>query len=975
MKRILSTSLIALSVAACSTTATEPLASTSAEAVVDRPANAVAAAIEPAPLSELVAEVDLPFEKFTLDNGLTVVVHEDRKAPLVGVSVWYDVGSKHEPAGKTGFAHLFEHLMFNGTENAPADWFEYIEQMGGTDVNGTTSPDRTNYFQTVPTGALDRILMLESDRMGHLLDAVTQEKLDNQRGVVQNEKRQGDNSPFGLLRYEIFENLFPKGHRYHHSTIGSMGDLEAASMADVQSWFRDHYGPNNAVLVLAGDIDTATARQKVEQWFGDIPAGPEVEHPEVTVPTLPEAKTKVTTDNISTTRLFRMWTVPGSNAPEAVPLNLASAVLGGLSSSRLDNALVREDPVAVSVASYNYPLEDAGVFIVQADVKPGVDPAEVAAKLDAQIAEFLATGPTADELERAKVSTMAGVIRGLESVGGFGGKAPQLAAGELYMGDPGQVEKELAAMAAATPEQVHALARTWLSRPVFNLVFNPGERTEGGENRGGALTNPEGPASLADLTQANYCKPEFCDLAALAVFAQADRATLPAIGTLSDLDFPEIERATLSNGMEVYFARRDAVPTVSVMVEFDAGRAAETRADLGTQRLMLAAMDEGTERLDSTEFAIAQERLAANISAGFDADWTTFSLSGLSPNLAPSLELLAEFIRQPGFRTADIERKRAQLLNALTAELKEPNQLADRALRRTLYGDHPYGLPASGLGTPERLQALTEADLQGFHDRWLRPDNARIYVVGDTTLAEATRLLEASFGDWQAPASAAPERGYDAPIPEARQRIVLLDRPNSPQSVIYGGLVLDARGATDDLTRLGASNEALSGGFLSRINMNLRETKGWSYGAGGGVGTVLDRVFYGVRAPVQADRTADSITEVQREIDEFVATRGVQPNELERIINSNMRELPGRFETAGDVLGGLVNIVRYNRDDDYYEGLADTYRNLTAAELDEIARANFVEDDIVYVVVGDASVVRPQLEALDLDVEVMSLEE
>ncbi|OBX19144.1 peptidase M16 [Erythrobacter sp. QSSC1-22B] len=977
MIRILSTSLIALSVAACSTTASDPLASASATAAADHPATAPATQFEPAPLSDLVAEVDLPFEKFTLDNGLTVVVHEDRKAPLVGVSVWYDVGSKHEPAGKTGFAHLFEHLMFNGTENAPADWFEYIQQMGGTDVNGTTSPDRTNYFQTVPTGALDRILMLESDRMGHLLDAVTQEKLDNQRGVVQNEKRQGDNSPFGLLRYEIFENLFPKGHRYHHSTIGSMGDLNDASMADVQSWFRDHYGPNNAVLVLAGDIDTATARAKVEQWFGDIPAGPEVVHPDVTVPTLPADKTRVTTDNISTTRLFRMWTVPGSNSPAAVPLNLASAVLGGLSSSRLDNALVREDPVAVSVSTFNYSLEDAGVFVVQADVKPGVDPAEVAAKLDAQIAEFLATGPTADELERAKVSTMAGVILGLESVGGFGGKAPQLAAGELYMGDPGQVEKELAAMAAATPEEVHALARTWLSRPVFNLVFNPGERTEGGENRGGAVTgsNPEGPASLADLTQANYCKPEVCDLEALAVFAQADRSTLPEIGTLVDLDFPDIERATLSNGMEVYFARRDAVPTVSVMVEFDAGRAAETRSDLGTQRLMLATMDEGTQRLNSTEFAIAQERLAADISAGANADWTTFSLSGLSPNLAPSLELLAEFIRQPGFRTADIERKRAQLLNALTAELKEPNQIADRALRRTLYGDHPYGLPSSGLGKADRLQALTAADLQGFHDRWLRPDNARIYVVGDTTLAEATGLLEASFGDWQAPAGGSPERGYDAAIPEPRQRIVLLDRPNSPQSIIYGGLVLDARGETDDLTRLSASNEALSGGFLSRINMNLRETKGWSYGAGGGVGTVLDRVFYGVRAPVQADRTADSIVEVQREIDEFVATRGVQPNELERIINSNMRELPGQFETAGDVLSGLVTIVRYNRDDDYYEGLAETYRNLNAADLDTIARQNFVEDDIVYVVVGDASVVRPQLEALDLDVEEIALEE
>ncbi|SFP22060.1 M16 family metallopeptidase [Qipengyuania nanhaisediminis] len=967
MKRIISASVIALAVSACSTYSQEPVDTASIEAAVTEQA----VSYEPAPLSQLVAEVDIPYDKFVLDNGLTVVVHEDRKAPLVGVSVWYDVGSKHEPKGKTGFAHLFEHLMFNGTENAPEDWFEYIQQMGGTDVNGTTNPDRTNYFQTVPTGALDRVLMLESDRMGHLLDAVTQEKLDNQRGVVQNEKRQGDNNPFGLLRYEIFENLFPKGHRYHHSTIGSMGDLDAATMDDVRNWFIDHYGPNNAVLVLAGDIDTATAREKVQKWFGDIERGPEVVHPAVDVPTLAEEKTKVTTDQISTTRLYRMWTVPGSNSAESVPMNLASAVLGGLSSSRLDNSLVREDPVAVSVSTFNYTLEDAGIFVVQADVKPGVDPDQVATKLDAQIADFLATGPTEDELQRAKVSTMAGVIRGLESVGGFGGKAPQLASGELFANDPGYVERQLDQMAAATPEQVHALARKWLSRPVFNLVFNPGERTEGGEDRGGAVTGPD---SIEDIAQANYCAEETCDLSQIATQAQADRDTLPELQPLQGLDFPDIERATLSNGMEVYFAHRDAVPTVSVRVEFDAGRAAETAETLGTQRLLLSTMGEGTERLDATDYAIAQERLGANIFNGFDADYTNFSLAALAPNLAPSLELLAETIRQPGLRANVIERERAQLLNALSSELKNPNSIADRTGRRAIFGPHPYGLPTSGLGSAARLEALTEADLRAFHATWLRPDNARIFVVGDTSLAEVTRLLEASFGDWQAPATAKPERNYSAAIPEPRQRIILVNRPNSPQSVIYGGQVLGLTGR-DDLIPLIASNEALGGGFLARINMNLREEKGWSYGAGSQIASGLDRVFYGVRAPVQSDRTGDSISEIRREINDFVDARGVQPNELERIVNSNMRELPGQFETAGDVLGGLVNIVRYDRPDDYYETLASRYNTLTASQLDLEARRNINEGDIVYIVVGDAEVVAPQLDTLGLEVEVIEPQE
>jgi len=461
------------------------------------PALAKAKEAQPAPISELVKAVDIPYQSFTLDNGLRVIVHEDHKAPVVAVSVWYRVGSKHEPAGKTGFAHLFEHLMFNGSENSPGDFFEPLQQVGATDFNGTTNTDRTNYFETVPTGALDRALFLESDRMGHLLGAVTQEKLDNQRGVIQNEKGQGDNNPYGLLRYEIFENLFPKGHPYHHSTIGSMADLNTASLADVKKWFSDNYGPNNAVLVLAGDIDLATAKTKVAEWFGDIPRGPEVKAPQTAVPTLPAPLAKEVKDLIPTTRIYRMWAIPGLNDPESVPLQMATAVLGGLSSSRLDNALVRKDPVAVSVAAFAQTLEDAGFLIVQADVKPGVDPKVVGEKLDAQIADFLATGPTADELQRAAASYLGGTISGLESVGGFGGKAVTLAEGALYSNDPAYYKTELDRLAKVTPEQAKAVADKWMSRPAFSLTYSPGERTEGGENRGGAFTDGKPVAAVS----------------------------------------------------------------------------------------------------------------------------------------------------------------------------------------------------------------------------------------------------------------------------------------------------------------------------------------------------------------------------------------------------------------------------------------------------------------------------------------------
>ena len=312
-------------------------------------------------VAALVDRIDIPFERFTLDNGLTVIVHTDRKAPVVAVSVWYDIGSKDEPAGSTGFAHLFEHIMFNGTENAPGDFFTWLQDIGATDLNGTTNPDRTNYFETVPTGALDRALFLEADRMGHLLGALTQETLDNQRGVVQNEKRQGDNQPYGLLRYYIFENLVPRGHPYYHSTIGSMQDLNGASLDMVQNWFRQNYGPNNAVLVLAGDIDAATARPMVERWFGAIPRGPQAVEPHIDVPTLPAPVARVVTDRIATPRIYRMWAIPGWVNDDSAELQIAGSVLGGLASSRLDNALVRDEQLAVSVSAGAQAFEDLGI--------------------------------------------------------------------------------------------------------------------------------------------------------------------------------------------------------------------------------------------------------------------------------------------------------------------------------------------------------------------------------------------------------------------------------------------------------------------------------------------------------------------------------------------------------------------------------------------------------------------------------------
>jgi zinc protease len=941
-----------------------------------------------APVQALVDRIDIPYERFVLDNGLTVIVHTDRKAPVVATSIWYDVGSKHEPAGSTGFAHLFEHLMFNGSENAPNDFFQYTAEIGATDQNGTTNPDRTNYFQTVPTGALERALFLEADRMGNLLGAVTQEKLDNQRGVVQNEKRQGDNQPFGLLRYYIFENLVPRGHPYFHSTIGSMADLNAATLDTVQGWFRANYGPNNAVLVLAGDIDAATARPLVERWFGSFLRGPEVNHPTVEIPTLPAPLAREVTDQIATTRIYRMWTVPGWGSADQVALQIAGSVLGGLNSSRLDNALVRGEQLAVSVSAGTQAFEDLGLFLISADVKPGVDPALVAQRLDEITAQFLREGPTPDEVQRAVMSGLSGQIAGLESVGGFGGKATQLAQGELYMGDPEFYEAQIRRYATTTPVQVRDVTSRWLSRPVFSLTYRPGPRTDTGDGRGGALSDPQ--AAIDAAFAADYYRaPQTANERAMgrsgmaATTAQdapatppaavpatppAPRIQPPALGPIGDLDFPDIERGRLRNGIPVYFARRSAVPTISATVSFNAGVAADPRERIGTQTLMLNLMDEGTTTLDSNALAEAQERLGANISTSFDADRSNIGLYALAPNMRASFALLADVIRNPAFAPGEIERLRTQQLSGIAAELTNPNALANRATNPALFGTaHPYGA-ISGSGTVGSVRAIGRDDLTGFYSRWIRPDNAAIYVVGDTDLRTVVSELNRAFGDWRAPSTPKGSKDFSAPVPTPSPRILLVNRPNSPQSVIVAAQVLGVRGR-DDLLTLRQANDVLGGSFLSRINTNLRETKGWSYGSRSIVGGEEENVAFRIVAPVQADRTADAIREVQAEVTRFIGNGGVTPEELARTTNESVRGLPGDFETSGAVLGGIINIVELGRPDSFYEDLAARYRAMTAEQMNAALRVQVDPAKFTYIVVGDATIVRPQLDALGLPVE------
>jgi zinc protease len=920
---------------------------------------APAASFAPAPLADLVKAVDIPYESFTLANGLTTLVHTDRKAPIVGVTLYYRVGSKNEPRGKTGFAHLYEHLFFGGSENVPS--FDVpLEAAGSTATNGSTWYDRTNYVETVPKGALDLALFMESDRMGHLLGALTQDKLNKQRGVVQNEKRQNDNEPYGLMDYAVGEGLFPVGHPYRHATIGSMADLDKASLDDVRQWFRDHYAPNNVVLTLSGDIDAATARPLVEKYFAAIPRGPQVAKVTAGPVTLPAPARREMVDAVPVTRITRNWSGPGVNDPDSLALEVATRVLGGLASSRLDKALVRAEQLAVSVSAGSQTFEQLSFVQVTLNLKPGTDRSKAEARLDQIIAQFIAEGPSEDELRRAVTGAVSSQISGLEVSGGFGGKGATLAEGQLYSGDPAKYKADLARLAAITTAEVRAAMQRWLTRPAFAVTVSPGKRNERGETMGGwgdeaAVAVREGSPPLPP-TQATAITP-------------GPKRFAPPIAPVAELTFPAIEHAKLSNGIPVALARRTAVPKLIVNLAFDAGYAADALDTPGTQGLMLGMLDEGTTSRDAIAIAEEQERLGASISASGSIDQSSITLSALSANLAPSLALMADLARHPAFADKDVARVKDQRQAELAQTLSSPRSLASRALGQILFGAHPYAQPGDGLGDSQSIAALTPAALRAAHEKWLRPDLASLTVAGDITMAQLLPLLESAFGDWHTSPGPPPTKPLSTPIPCPRPRIVVIDRPDSPQSVIYAGRVLPLTGRTPDMEALDLANEVLGNGFLSRLNLDLREDKGWSYGISSSVRATFGPRTFAIAAPVQADRTGDAIRLLLADIKEFPAAKPVNPQELNRVTDGNIRGLPNSFETNAQVLSGIIRNQLLGRPDNFYATLPSRYRAVDAHAIDAAAQKYLQGNELTFVIVGTRKVIEPQLKGLTLPVE------
>jgi zinc protease len=872
--------------------------------------------------------VDIPYERFVLGNGLTVLVHEDHKAPIVAVNIWYHVGSKNEKPGKTGFAHLYEHLMFGGSENLKGRYIEQMEKVGANDLNGTTNEDRTNYFENVPSTAIDFALFAESDRMGHFSNTINKETLDLQRGVVQNEKRQGDNQPYSVVSELIETAVHPVGHPYAHTVIGSMDDLNAAALDDVKEWFKTYYGPTNAVLVIAGDIDVKTAKEKVTRYFGDIPAGPPIAHPKAWLARMTGEKRATVEDHVPQAGLFKVWNVPEFGNASVDYLKLVALVLSSGKSSRLYKRLVYDDQIATEVSAYVDDREIGGEFVIVAIAKQGQDPTAVEKAVNDELARLLKEGPTAEEVDRARTQSQAQFVRGAERIGGFGGKSDILARYQAFLGDASQYKVTQQRISGATPANLRVAATTYLSDGVYTLQVLP--------------------YPTYKVTEKGV-----------------DRSKVPGLAGIPELKLPKLEKAKLSNGLNLILAQRHEIPVVNFTLTVDAGYAADHSAVLGAARLTASLLTNGTKTRDALEISNRIQALGAQLSAGSDLDSTSVVLSALKAKLEPSLELYADVILQPSFPAADFQREQKLQLARIEQEKAQPMSMAMRVLPPVLYGaSHAYGIPFTGSGTPASVSKMTREDVVHFHDQWFKPNNATLVIVGDTTLGEIQPKLEALFAAWKP--GAVPQKNIAAAAKPTRPVVYLIDKPGAAQSVILTGALAPAPEANSEPTYQ-TMNNIFGGNFGSRLNMNLREDKHWSYGAQAFISNArFQRPYIGF-APVQTDKTKESLMEMQKEFANITGTKPISEEELEKVKTQEVLERPGSRETMRSVSNSIMtNLLEFHFPDDYDQTFAKKVQGLRTSDVNDAAKSLIEPQHMIWIIVGDRAKIEAGIRELNI---------
>ncbi|AXY00341.1 insulinase family protein [Vibrio alfacsensis] len=904
-------------------------------------------------------KVKIPYQKYLLDNGLTVILAPESSDPLVHVDVTYHVGSAREDIGKSGFAHFFEHMMFQGSENVgDQQHFKIITEAGGT-LNGTTNRDRTNYFETVPANQLEKMLWLESDRMGFLLDAVSQHKFEIQRSTVKNERAQRyDNRPYGLIWERMAEALYPEGHPYSWQTIGYVEDLDRVDVNDLKAFFLRWYGPNNAVITIGGDIDVKQTLDWVNKYFGSIPRGPEVENAPKQPAKLEESKYITLEDRIQQPMVMIAWPTTYSGEANQTSLDTLSSVLGSGTNSVLYQDLVKTQK-AVDAGSFHDCAELSCNFYVYAmgDSGDKGDLAKLYDELMSSLNKFAQDGVTKDRLEQLKGQEEADAIFALESVKG---KVTQLASNQTFFGQPDLIEKQLEQIRAVTPESVEKAYRDFIQ----------------GKNKVTLSVVPKGKTDLAvkpatfvtpKRTLPEYEKITDDQLAYRRATDNFDRSVQPPVGEPVEATMPKLYDFQFGNGSKLLGTVSNETPTVMMQFSLPAGTRYVDKGKEGLAQLTAAMLQEGTTKRSVEQIQAELDKLGSVISVDASGYTTDISVSALEKNLAPTLNIVEEMLLSPAFKQEDFDRVKVQALEGLVYEQQNPSWMAAQASRQVLYGDSVFARPQDG--TQAGLTALTLDDVREFYTQHYTPQNAQIIVVGDVSKVELEKQLT-FWANWEDEANPSYEPQSIASLGE--QKIHLVDKPGAPQSVVMlvrQGMPYDATG---DFYLAQLANFNLSGNFNSRINQNLREDKGYTYGAFGYFSGNVETGSVVFTAQVRADSTVESIIEFENELNEY-SQAGMTDDELKFMRQAVGQKDALKYETPTQKGKLISDILKYDLDQDYLQqrnAIVDTVDKRT---LDALAQKWFDPNDYQIIVVGDAKSLRPQLEKLGKDVEELEI--
>jgi len=874
----------------------------------------------------------IEFEKYTLPNGLSVILHVDRKLPIVHVNQWFHVGSKNEKRGRTGFAHLFEHVMFQGSKNLPGEYFEYVEKAGANlregGVNGTTGNDRTNYFATVPSGNLEYLLWVESDRLATLGDALNQKKLDEQREVVRNERRQGlENTPYGRAFMLLAENLFPANHPYSWPVIGSHEDLMAASLDDVRDFFRRYYTPNNLTLTIAGDFDPAAAKALVEKYFGVIPAGPALDRPAQNLPSLDSERIVEVKDRVPQERTYFAWPTPRYFAEGDAELDLASLILTDGLASRLNKVLVYDRQLATGVGAFNNSMEIAGFFGVVATARPGASLEEIEKVVTDEIARLAKTGPTTAELERARTKWEFGFVSGLERIGGFGGKADLLGQYNTYLGDPARFDDDVKRYRSVTTEGVRKAVDRYLNTRNRVLVrFRP-------------ETSSRAAADTLDRTKA------------------------PAMGSDRRFVTPEVQTAKLDNGLELFVVERHDLPKVAVQLTTRAGAVADPVGKEGVAHLAMATIDMGTPTRKALEIEDGLGNLGTGLSGGAGLEHSVLGFEVLKRNVGPAMAIFGDVVRNPSFPQSEVDREKKRLLDGLAQQANNPNGIASRVRPMIVFGaDHPYGRPSQGL--PSTVTAIQRADLVAFHQTYWKPGSSALVFVGDVTLEEAKRHAASAFGTWTG--GSAPRIEIPAPRPMAHGKVYVIDRQDAAQTVVSQLMPAPKRNVDDYYALRLVDAVWGGGGFGTRLNLNLREDKGYSYGVFTGMANYLDAGAWWAAGGVQTDKTKESLVEFVNELANLAGKKPVSDAELTNAQQTRVRGYAQRFESYSRVADQIAGVWASGLPLSELQREVDATSAATMAEVAQAAKKYVDPSRTSLLLVGDLSKIEPGIRSLNL---------